>query len=184
MAHDPNIPSAGGSPDGHGVPQPGYPRAPQGGYPGGQQAPGHPAPQDPPPYAAPQNPYPYAAASENPHPHPYAAAPPAMVPMGGVAAPSPAHPLALTSMLLGIGAGAFGFLGLFLGILIPLAFLAAVGAVVTGHIARSQIKRTGREGGGMALTGIIIGYAVAALCILLFLLAIGLGVFLGMTGRL
>ena len=69
-------------------------------------------------------------------------------------------------------------------ILIPLAFLAAVGAVVTGHIARSQIKRTGREGGGMALTGIIIGYAVAALCILLFLLAIGLGVFLGMTGRL
>ncbi|WP_180953334.1 DUF4190 domain-containing protein [Brevibacterium ihuae] len=104
--------------------------------------------------------------------------------MGGAPAPSPAHPLALTSMLLGIGAGAFGFLGLFLGILIPLAFLAAVGAVVTGHIARSQIKRTGREGGGMALTGIIIGYAVAALCILLFLLAIGLGVFLGMTGRL
>lgn len=165
MAHDPNIPSAGGSPDGHGVPQPGYPSAPQGGYPGGQQAPGHPAPQ-------------------YPHPHPYAAAPPAMVPMGGAAAPPPAHPLALTSMLLGIGAGAFGFLGLFLGILIPLAFLAAVGAVVTGHIARSQIKRTGREGGGMALTGIIIGYAVAALCILLFLLAIGLGVFLGMTGRL
>ncbi len=164
MAHDPNIPSAGGSPDGHGVPQPGYPRAPQGGYPGGQQAPGHPAPQ-------------------YPHPHPYAASP-TMAPMGGAPAPSPAHPLALTSMLLGIGAGAFGFLGLFLGILIPLAFLAAVGAVVTGHIARSQIKRTGREGGGMALTGIIIGYAVAALCILLFLLAIGLGVFLGMTGRL
>jgi uncharacterized membrane protein YidH (DUF202 family) len=31
-------------------------------------------------------------------------------------------------------------------------------AVITGHVARSQIKRSGEQGDGLALAGLIIGY--------------------------
>jgi hypothetical protein len=37
-----------------------------------------------------------------------------------------------------------------------------VGAIL-GHVALSQIKRTGQEGRGLALAGIIIGWSVTAL---------------------
>ncbi len=43
---------------------------------------------------------------------------------------------------------------LILGILIP------IGGIVTGHIALSQIKRTGEAGHGLALAGTIIGYVL------------------------
>ncbi|WP_148613172.1 DUF4190 domain-containing protein [Nocardioides rubriscoriae] len=36
--------------------------------------------------------------------------------------------------------------------------LGSIAAVILGHIARGQIKRTGEQGGGMALAGLIIGY--------------------------
>jgi hypothetical protein len=36
-------------------------------------------------------------------------------------------------------------------------------AVVFGHIARGQIRRSGEEGGGMALASLIVGYSVLAL---------------------
>ncbi len=39
-----------------------------------------------------------------------------------------------------------------------LAFVFAPATIVTGHIARSQIRRTGESGGGLALAGLIIGY--------------------------
>jgi hypothetical protein len=53
-------------------------------------------------------------------------------------------------------------------------FVGAVAAIVTGHIARHQIRRTGEQGAGMALAGLILGYiglvfsvlAVAALIVL------------------
>ena len=32
-------------------------------------------------------------------------------------------------------------------------------AVVLGHVARGQIRRTGEAGGGLALAGLILGYA-------------------------
>jgi hypothetical protein len=35
--------------------------------------------------------------------------------------------------------------------------------IVLGHIARSQIRRTGEPGGGMALAGLILGYVVVSL---------------------
>lgn len=47
--------------------------------------------------------------------------------------------------------------------------------VVFGHIARAQIKRTGQPGSGMALAGLIIGYAWIALTVALFLGLIGMG---------
>ena len=37
--------------------------------------------------------------------------------------------------------------------------IAAIVAIVTGHVARSQIRTTGEGGGGIALAGLIIGYA-------------------------
>lgn len=39
-----------------------------------------------------------------------------------------------------------------------LPVIGALIAIITGHIARSQIKRTGESGAGLALTGLILGY--------------------------
>lgn len=38
-------------------------------------------------------------------------------------------------------------------------FLAAVLAVIFGHVARNQIKQSGEAGGGMAIAGLVLGYA-------------------------
>lgn len=46
--------------------------------------------------------------------------------------------------------------------------------IILGHIARSQIKRTGEGGRGMATAGLIIGYVVTALSIIGTLIAIAL----------
>jgi hypothetical protein len=45
-------------------------------------------------------------------------------------------------------------------------FIAAIVAIITGHIARSQIRRTREEGSGMALAGLILGYVGVALSVL------------------
>ena len=39
----------------------------------------------------------------------------------------------------------------------------AVAGIITGHVALSQIKRTGERGAGLALTGVILGYGYLAL---------------------
>lgn len=39
-------------------------------------------------------------------------------------------------------------------------------AVITGHVARQQIKRTGEAGGNVALVGLIVGYAAIGLTLL------------------
>ena len=49
--------------------------------------------------------------------------------------------------------------------------LTAIPAVVLGHMARSQIRRTGEHGSGLALTGLILGW----LAILLFVLIVAVG---------
>jgi uncharacterized protein DUF4190 len=48
--------------------------------------------------------------------------------------------------------------------------LGIVGAIL-GHVARSRIRRNGREGNGMALAGIIVGWVLAGV-------SVGLGVVL------
>jgi hypothetical protein len=55
------------------------------------------------------------------------------------------NPLAIVSMVCGMVALVFG----------PLTILA----IVFGHIARGQIRRTGEGGRGMATAGLILGYA-------------------------
>jgi hypothetical protein len=38
-------------------------------------------------------------------------------------------------------------------------FPAGIAAIILGHKARRQIRRTGEQGNGLALTGLILGYA-------------------------
>jgi uncharacterized protein DUF4190/uncharacterized protein DUF1707 len=71
---------------------------------------------------------------------------------GPVAVPPLAPPqlaktnsLAITSLICGIAQFMFG----------P---LATIPAVVCGHMARQQIRRTGEQGAGMALAGLILGW--------------------------
>jgi len=45
--------------------------------------------------------------------------------------------------------------------------LATIPAIVFGHMARHQIKRTGEQGAGLALAGLALGWTVAILAILL-----------------
>jgi hypothetical protein len=44
-------------------------------------------------------------------------------------------------------------------------------AIVMGHVARAQIRRTGEHGGGFAIAGLVLGYV--GLVVGLVLLAIG-----------
>lgn len=54
----------------------------------------------------------------------------------------------------------FGILG---WLLLPL--IGALTAVITGHMARAEIRRTGKQGDGMAIAGLILGYLWWALLI-------------------
>jgi Domain of unknown function (DUF4190) len=49
-------------------------------------------------------------------------------------------------------------------------FLAPLIGVICGHISLSQIKRTGESGRGLALTGVIAGYCLTALYVVLTIL--------------
>ena len=55
------------------------------------------------------------------------------------------NPLAITSLVCGIAQIMFG----------P---LATIPAIVCGHVGRSQIRRTGESGAGMAVAGLVLGY--------------------------
>ena len=56
-------------------------------------------------------------------------------------------------------------------------FLGGLVAVVTGHVARHQIKRSGEAGGSLALAGLIAGYVSIALFAILITLYIAFFVF-------
>jgi DUF1707 SHOCT-like domain/Domain of unknown function (DUF4190) len=45
--------------------------------------------------------------------------------------------------------------------------VAAIPAIVFGHVARHQIERTGEQGAGLALAGLILGWATVILAIVL-----------------
>jgi len=60
--------------------------------------------------------------------------------------------------------------------------LATIPAIVFGHMARHQIKRTGEQGAALALAGLILGWAAVILAILL--LIVGLAASAGMHGTM
>lgn len=52
-----------------------------------------------------------------------------------------------------------------------LAFFISLGAVICGHIALSQIKKTGENGRGLAIAGLILGYLGLVGGLILFVVA-------------
>jgi len=50
--------------------------------------------------------------------------------------------------------------------------VATIPAIVLGHVARSQIKRSGEQGAGLALAGLLLGWAVVILGVIVILLAL------------
>ncbi len=61
--------------------------------------------------------------------------------------------------------------------------LSIVGAIL-GHMARKQIRETGEQGDGLALAGIIVGYAVTGLSLLLIVAYFGFIFFMISTGNM
>jgi hypothetical protein len=51
-------------------------------------------------------------------------------------------------------------------------FLTGIPAIILGHMARRQIRATGENGDGMALTGMILGYAGIVLGVIITVLVI------------
>lgn len=62
-------------------------------------------------------------------------------------------------------------------------FLAAIPAVVLGHMARKQIRQTGEQGDGMALAGLILGYIGLALTVLFVILIVIIAVSAAHSGN-
>ncbi|MFF3564524.1 DUF1707 and DUF4190 domain-containing protein [Streptomyces sp. NPDC002574] len=75
--------------------------------------------------------------------------------------PRPAPPPGVNSKA--IAALICGISAVFLG-------LTALPAIVLGHLARREVRRTGEQGDGFALAGLILGYVVTALLLLVAVL--------------
>jgi hypothetical protein len=72
------------------------------------------------------------------------------------APPKKTNGLAIASLVLGLAWVVVG----------PLGFFTGIAAVITGHIARKQIREREENGGGMALAGLILGYISVVISIL------------------
>lgn len=77
--------------------------------------------------------------------------------------------LAIASLACGLAQFAFG----------P---LATIPAIVLGHMARSQIRRTSEQGAGLALAGLVLGWGAVILGIVL--IAVALAIAAGMHGAM
>jgi hypothetical protein len=71
----------------------------------------------------------------------------------------PTNGLAIAALVCGIAAFATG--------------ITCIPAIICGHMARGQIRRTGEQGDGLAVAGLILGYVSVALFVVA-VLAIGL----------
>lgn len=77
-------------------------------------------------------------------------------PGGAMVAGRPTNTMAIVSLVAGIA-----------GYVVPHPFIGGIVAIITGHMARRQIRQTGENGAGLALAGLILGYIHLALSILL-----------------
>ncbi|MET9961644.1 DUF1707 and DUF4190 domain-containing protein [Streptomyces sp. NPDC006326] len=94
--------------------------------------------------------FPFAAAAPVP--------PPAFAPMPMPMPPRRVNGMAIASLVLGV-------------MTLPTLGAAGLGAVITGHIAKAQIRARGEEGGGPATVGLVLGWLSLGGWVLLFLLA-------------
>ena len=60
---------------------------------------------------------------------------------------------------------------LVLGLGVPFFGVTAIPAVICGHKARREIRRTGEQGDGMAVAGLVLGYLAITIGVLLILAA-------------
>ena len=81
--------------------------------------------------------------------------------------PTPTNGLAIASLACGVAQFAFG----------P---LPTIPAIVLGHMARHQIKRTGEQGAEIALAGLLLGWAAVVLGVLA--IVAGIAVFAATSG--
>ncbi len=65
-------------------------------------------------------------------------------------------------------------------LVVSLTCFGGILAVILGHVALSQIKRSQEEGRGLAIAGLVIGYIGLALTVLYVLMYVAIGV--GMSG--
>ncbi|MFI6514501.1 DUF4190 domain-containing protein [Spirillospora sp. NPDC050679] len=102
----------------------------------------------------PYDPYGQQPYGQQPAPvqHHYYGAAPVMAP--------PTNSMATAALICGIA-------GFFCGIAAPLA-------IIFGHMAQSQIKRTGEGGSGMAVAGLILGYIVTVFTVIILVIYFGL----------
>jgi hypothetical protein len=78
-----------------------------------------------------------------------------------VGRPPATNGMAIASLVCGIGQ-------IFIWVVGPMA------AIILGHVARHQIRRTGEDGDGMALAGLILGYVGLAVTVLVTVLILAL----------
>ncbi len=92
-----------------------------------------------------------------------------MVPAGSVVttAPGQTNTLAVVSLVSAIAAPFGHFIGVG-GITLIIV------SIVTGHMARAQIRKTGERGAGLALAGLIISYVHVALTVIAIIFFFGL----------
>ena len=57
--------------------------------------------------------------------------------------------------------------------------LATIPAIVLGHMARSQIRRTGEQGAGLALAGLILGWGAVIVGVIVILIGLTVATRLG-----
>ncbi len=84
-----------------------------------------------------------------------------VAPAAPVAPVAKVNALAIASLACGVAQFAFG----------P---LATIPAILLGHMARHQIKRSGEQGAGLALAGLILGWAAVVLGILILVLGVAM----------
>lgn len=131
-------------------------------------------PQQPSPYGPPQ-PAPPQHVAATPQQSPYSSPNPY-----GYAPPQPRmNTLSIVSLC---ASGSIVVLVMLIFIFPAIGLLPSLAGIVTGHVALSQIKRTGERGRGLAVTGLAVGYAVLGLLLLGFIAMIAFFGLLGATG--
>jgi hypothetical protein len=83
-------------------------------------------------------------------------------PAAGPASAARTNGLAMASLACGLGQFIVG----------P---LATIPAIALGHVARSQIRRTGDQGAGLALAGLVLGWGAVVFAVIVALLFIAVG---------
>jgi hypothetical protein len=73
--------------------------------------------------------------------------------------PAPSNSMAVASLVMGL-------------LCVPTMGVFGLPAVITGHVARSQISRTKESGEGMATAGLVLGYLSVAGWAMMFLLTV------------